>query len=301
MELVNKSWYQRIRDNATITKEVKDHIIHYVVKDTNTGEIRYERWEVRYTTSILKTDLRFKTLEEAQAYNEKCKEYIRKQRLEFGKKPKIDVLEYPENLLKQIGLTYDTPNIDFNEVLRRFDDNFSKVSVILLPREKQILNERFNEFKTLEEIGKDLHITRERVRQLEYRALKKLEKKTDIFLNRETKYDLIATQEYIDIKEKMTYEIALQVIREYESKHKVERELFDSEIDNLSIDNVCENVRQHHCLTRNNIKTIGDLKKHSVEDLMKIRNLGRKSLTLLLRELKNKYNIELKTDFYEED
>ena len=303
MALTKNSWYSDMRENAITEKTSKDHIKHIKITDKETGKIRYERWIVQYSKKgVLMTNLKFKNEQEAIEYNNKCKEFLQKQRLSRGiKLDKKEVLDYPSNLLKQIGITEST-DIDFNEVLRRFDDNFNKASEILLPREKQVLNERFKEYKTLEQIGQDLHLTRERIRQLEVRALKKLEKKQNIFLNKEQTYNLIASQEYIDMKEQMTYEIALQVVREYEEKHKVERELFDSEVDNLSVDYVCENVRQHHCLVRSGINTIGDLRKYSVDDLMKIRNLGRKSLMLLLRELKNKYNIELKeTNYYEED
>ena len=48
----------------------------------------------------------------------------------------------------------------------------------LSPQEKLIIEKRFGltdgVTSTLQEIGQQLHITRERVRQLEYRALKKL-------------------------------------------------------------------------------------------------------------------------------
>ena len=196
MALVKNSWYSELRENAIIEKESKDHIKHIKISDKETGEIRYERWIVQYDTGVLTTKLTFKTEQEAIDYNNKCKEFIQKQRLSIGiKLPQKEILEYPSNLLKQIGITEST-DIDFNEVLRRFDDNFSKASEILLPREKQVLIARFRDLKTLEQIGQENHLTRERIRQLEGRALKKLEKKQDIFLNKEHTYNLIRSQEY---------------------------------------------------------------------------------------------------------
>lgn len=47
----------------------------------------------------------------------------------------------------------------------------------LMPREQRIINARFgldSEAKTLEEVGKELGVTKERVRQLEIRAIRKL-------------------------------------------------------------------------------------------------------------------------------
>ena len=45
---------------------------------------------------------------------------------------------------------------------------------ILSPRERKVLKMRFGEGKTLAEIAEQLCVTRERVRQLEAKALRKL-------------------------------------------------------------------------------------------------------------------------------
>lgn len=47
----------------------------------------------------------------------------------------------------------------------------------LTDREGEILFARFAEHITLEEIGKELNVTRERVRQLEAKALKRIKKR----------------------------------------------------------------------------------------------------------------------------
>ena len=44
----------------------------------------------------------------------------------------------------------------------------------LMPKEQKVLELRFIEFKNLEEVGKEFGVTRERVRQMEARALEKL-------------------------------------------------------------------------------------------------------------------------------
>ena len=51
-------------------------------------------------------------------------------------------------------------------------------------------------------------------------------------------------------------------------------------------------VRTYNCLNRARILTVGDLVKKTEEDMMKVRNLGRKSL----KELRNKLH-ELNLDF----
>jgi RNA polymerase primary sigma factor len=42
------------------------------------------------------------------------------------------------------------------------------------PREQKILTERFVNLKTLEEVGEDFGVTRDRIRQLEARAIERL-------------------------------------------------------------------------------------------------------------------------------
>lgn len=66
------------------------------------------------------------------------------------------------------------------EMIEDFEEKEKIVKAIkeLKPREQQIINYRFgltiNEEKTLQEIGNDLNISRERVRQIEVKALNKL-------------------------------------------------------------------------------------------------------------------------------
>lgn len=53
--------------------------------------------------------------------------------------------------------------------------------------------------------------------------------------------------------------------------------------------------RSYHCLRRANIRTLEDLTQKSVYDLMKIRNLGRSSLSEIQTKLTS-YGLKLKED-----
>jgi len=64
---------------------------------------------------------------------------------------------------------------------------------------------------------------------------------------------------------------------------------------NLSIDELDLSVRSYNCLKRANINTIGELIKHSTEDLMKVRNLGKKSLEEIVSKLEQ-MGLSLKKD-----
>ena len=54
----------------------------------------------------------------------------------------------------------------------------------------------------------------------------------------------------------------------------------------MSIDELELSVRSYNCLKRAGINTVKELCKKTPEDMMKVRNLGRKSLEEVLAKLK---------------
>lgn len=72
----------------------------------------------------------------------------------------------------------DEPSIEEIIVEKDLKENLNKALNTLSPREKEILALRFgfndNEPKTLEEIGEKYHLTRERIRQIESKAINKI-------------------------------------------------------------------------------------------------------------------------------
>lgn len=72
----------------------------------------------------------------------------------------------------------DEPSIEEITVEEDLKENLNKALNTLSPREKEILELRFgfndNEPKTLEEIGEKYHLTRERIRQIESKAINKI-------------------------------------------------------------------------------------------------------------------------------
>ena len=53
----------------------------------------------------------------------------------------------------------------------------------------------------------------------------------------------------------------------------------------VSIDDLDLSVRSNNCLRRAGINTVGDLVQKTEEDMMKVRNLGRKSLDEVKKKL----------------
>ena len=68
-----------------------------------------------------------------------------------------------------------------------------------------------------------------------------------------------------------------------QEQEKTTNTILDMKIEELNI-----NIRPYHCLKRANINTIGDLVQKSEEELMKVRNLGRKSLKEVVQILHEK-------------
>lgn len=65
----------------------------------------------------------------------------------------------------------------------------------------------------------------------------------------------------------------------------------------MMIEELDLSVRSYHCLKHAGINTVGELAQHTAEDMMKVRNLGRKSLKEVIQKL-NEIGLSLK-DSYE--
>ena len=61
----------------------------------------------------------------------------------------------------------------------------------------------------------------------------------------------------------------------------------------MNIDDMDLSVRSYNCLKRAGIQTVEDLIKRTEEDMLKVRNLGRKSLDEVLEKIKS-YGLQLK-------
>ncbi len=81
---------------------------------------------------------------------------------------------------------------------------------------------------------------------------------------------------FIDLSENAK---TAEVMIEKENNERVDLE--DTSIDELEL-----SVRSYNCLKRAGINTVGELTKRTAEDMMKVRNLGRKSLDEVLSKLK---------------
>ena len=76
-------------------------------------------------------------------------------------------------------------------------------------------------------------------------------------------------------------EIVIQEQYMYEREEKVSNKKFEKKIEELDL-----SVRSYNCLKRAGINTVGDLTQKNEEEMMRVRNLGRKSLKEVVQKLR---------------
>lgn len=177
----------------------------------------------------------------------------------------------------------------------------------LSEREQKVLEERFQDFKTLEEVGRDFNVTRERIRQMEAKALRKLRHPSrrnfimhGYFGGAELKEikskaeELNKREKSIEERERKLNEMLDKYKPKFDALHiTVEsplEEVKEAFVNSMSIEEMDLSVRSFNCLRRANIRTVLDLIAYCENDgnelkLLRVRNLGRKSLREVLERL----------------
>jgi RNA polymerase sigma factor (sigma-70 family) len=211
----------------------------------------------------------FKSLPEAE-------EYLHNIRF-FSKRK---VLNYPDNLIDLFFA--DDPDVDIVYVEEHFDKNFIDVLETLTPRENACIRLYFKEGYTLESIGNQLGITRERVRQIISKGLRRIQHPARLKYLRYGKelYDL--QNSVLEMKEALQQKI--NIIAKRINMPSL-RSIQVQAIELMPIDVLDLSVRSYHCLRRAGINTIGDLLSTSEDELRTIRHLGNKSVKEILTKL----------------
>lgn len=190
---------------------------------------------------------------------------------------------YPYNLIPIITDEDSTDAGEENEEQMRYyspgiiEDVMHKA---LTEREDKVLQMRYEWGMTLKEVGVEIGITQERVRQIEAKAFRKLHYRTYHYeLECVPKNELIEAQAQVEnYKAQADYlKSELDRIRSITPGQKEESEENQS-VMGTSVDTLDLSVRAYNCCYRAGIKTLGDLSMKTYNDMLKIRNMGRKSL-----------------------
>ena len=222
-------------------------------------------------------------------------------------------LTYPTNIVIQLG---DFPNsVNLRLLEENFDrilnDYFERPNCFLNGREKFVVLSRYKERRTLQDIAKEINLTRERVRQIEVSALWKIKKVKNIFCDDFDEYLQVQNQ-YLEKKQELYNKIneletliqnvdfllnndetTMKDIKVFVEKFKEVDQSFV--LKNYNIVDLDLTVRSYNCLKRAGIDTVEKLSQLTIKNLLKIRNLGKKSAKEILEKLRE-LNIELREE-----
>lgn len=247
-------------------KTIKTHIGAYETK---------QGW--KYQVRLRKYNKTFDTLKEAE---EDLHEHIIN--------AKVSNHSYPYDLVSLL-FKDDIPSIEWVEI--HFHNNLLYVMQTLTQREQEIFSLRDIHGYTLEAVAERLNRTRERIRQIESKAIRKL--------RHPYRMKILQRGKELSEWEKEVNELEAKLIKKkddliYQLNHPEEIVIdIKDDYDSKELYKLDLSVRTYNCLRRGGYKTLGDLRDVSYEDLMKVRNLGKKSLKEIETMLKE-YGIKIK-------
>ena len=165
-------------------------------------------------------------------------------------------LTYPDNLLYDIfGGEWEYPRP------ADFDGSLEYVLYSLTERERRILDFRYKDGLTYEEIGKRECVTRERIRQINAKSFRKL--RHPVRLN----YLKYGVSEVVARKIESAREAALASLPKLDIKPE------DIPLEELEL-----SVRSYNCLKRAGMNTLREVSEMTFDELCHVRNLGKKSV-----------------------
>lgn len=177
---------------------------------------------------------------------------------------------YPQNLICFIlGEAVDFKVTDDNK--KGLEEALNQ----LTERERTVMKERFENNKSMKEVGKMFRVTTERIRQIEAKALRKL--------RHPTRMRMIISGYKAYCKEQRMKEQAIERFRNASLSKKYGDDYAKSVV--LDIHNLDFSVRTLNCLVRAGIKRIDEIT--CINQLWSIRNMCRKSVDEVVEKAKD--------------
>lgn len=208
----------------------------------------------------------------------------------------IKDLEYPLNLIYAIFEDDAEEIVEKSDTISDFNASVEYVLYTLSDRERKILKNRFVDLMTLEQTGKLFGLTRDRIRQIEAKAIRKLRHPNrakyfrygvlGIIENIKTGY----YNQFLELEGKLIElcKLNTKAADEVIQTNELRRKYAPTKIENMDL-----SVRSYNCLKRADINTLQDLTKLSYEDMTRIRNLGQKSVKEIIEKLRE-YGYEVR-------
>lgn len=157
-------------------------------------------------------------------------------------------------------------------------------------RDREILEYRFKRGLTLEKTGKIYGVTRDRIRQIEARAVRKLrspqfwkEWKMDTM---HTVLDITKERDALRTENALLKKRLSEIADMTGMDSAMPEEESPSEKKDIRIEDLNLSIRSYSCLKRAGVNYVSDVKDWTVEDFMKVRRLGQKSMEEIIGSLK---------------
>jgi len=190
---------------------------------------------------------------------------------------------YPLNLARAIFYCEDAAR-------SAYIPGISAAVATLSEREQGVLACRFQRKLTLEQTAKEYCVTRERIRQIEAKALRKL--RHPIKANMMKAVPLTELQAHVSEHQRLLDEYAwLKKAFVALAQKKAEPGViipmaeYASRLE-MPIEHLDLSVRSYNCLRKAGKNTVGDVAEMTVNELSKVRNLGRKSMEEVMQKLR---------------
>ena len=217
--------------------------------------------------------------------------------------------QYPQNIFRQIfGDPIDPETAE--EITPLLGDRgaleIGMVIANLSDREAEVLRLRYQKNKTYEELTEVFGVGRERIRQIEHKALRRMRKKTVMKLLRmgvsawmdeliEESAERIAEERIPkQVHQILTERLAWAEEKQNEKEAELLRMARDGEMEdpkvilaeNITVEEMELSVRSDNCIKRAGMNTAADIIAKTYEEMSEVRNLGRKSLEEIILKLK---------------
>ena len=198
---------------------------------------------------------------------------------------------WPYNLLDELYRPYE------KEAPDDIEDRVLKALDTLSPREKGAILSYFKDDGTLDTVSREYNVTKERVRQILAKGIRKLRHPSRLKLIEYSEEELALKKEISE--ERVKLENMLAELREKTESiqaagadpegKRAEQWIDEAQADGVALEELEWSIRTYTCLKRANINTVGDLemliRQSGTKGLIRIRNLGRKSIEEILWRL----------------
>ena len=176
---------------------------------------------------------------------------------------------YPFNLAKAILS-------DREETLKIYLPGIDQALATLTEREVRVIKQRFVERKTLQATAETEGLSRERIRQIEAKAIRKLRHPSRAAMYKAVPYAELKACWADYYKLEAEYKQVAEAYRVL-SDRPAEEVVRESDVLNKALEELDLSVRSYNSLRRAGKNTVGDISKMTEVELSKVRNLGRKS------------------------